>query len=222
MAVEYSTHNSTGGGGSATLTTSLTPTGSDRLLLAAVAYYHGATSVLSVKFGGVDLEYVDSSQAVIGNYAVDLWALIAPAASTGNLVATFSAAPFDAGLTGVAFTGVHQTVPLGAPVTATGSSASPSVVVSSAADEMVMDGLIIVHNATLTVGANQTARSNATANGFVKRGCSTEPGASSVTMSWSNGSSADWAQFAVAIKPVSSGGFKAAWARHSNVLLRVS
>lgn len=51
---------------------------------------------------------------------------------------------------------------------------------------------------------------------------STEPGASSTTMSWSNSTSQAWAIAAVPVKPVSGGGgsFQAAWAVGSNILLR--
>lgn len=89
--------------------------------------------------------------------------------------------------------------------TATGTSTTPSVIVSSAADQIVVDGLTIVHSGTLSVGASQTQRWNIIGgNGFLKSGGSTETGAASSTMSWSNSTSQDWALAAVPIKPVST------------------
>lgn len=204
MAVAYDNSNS-GGAAAASITISLTVAGD--FLIAPVLYYNPATFVQSVTFDGINLTAVPSSQISNGDYFIELWSLIAPHVTTANLVATFGgSSPFDAGLIGISASGVHQTTPLGTPVLTSGTSTTPSATVSSAAGELVIDGLIIVHGGTLTVGSGQTQRANATANGFVKRGASTEPGGPSVVLDWSNSSSQAWAQVAVAIKAAGGGG----------------
>ena len=95
------------------------------------------------------------------------------------------------------FTGVDQGVPLGAFAGANGNSGTASVNVSSASGELVFD--TVDHYNSLTVGANQTQRWK-TGSASTYSGGSTEPGAATVTMSWTAGSNT-WAIGAVPIKP---------------------
>jgi hypothetical protein len=106
------------------------------------------------------------------------------------------------------FTGVHQTTPLGTFASASApSSAGPATVnVSSAANELVFDTVTCEQCTSLTVGAGQTQRWNLSADNGTTRGAgSTEPGAATVTMSWTLGSANDWAIGAVPIKPSGGG-----------------
>jgi len=83
------------------------------------------------------------------------------------------------------------------------TSSAPSVTVTSAAGELVVDSLGVLASATaLTPGAGQTERWDIPW-GALRGGGSTEPGASSVTMSWTSGNAA-WAISAASIRiPVS-------------------
>lgn len=184
-----------------------TCSGSDRLLRVTTSHFDSIDVVTGVTYNGVALTAVPGGSTNNGQYYVTAWYVLAPDTGTHNIVVTMSGNVFDFGAGAISYTGVHQTVPLGTAVTATGTSTTPSVTVSSAADELVDDGLVIIHGDTLSVGAGQTQRWNAVAgSGFIKYAGSTEGGAASTTMSWSNTSSQTWAIVAVPIKPAGGAG----------------
>lgn len=184
-----------------------TCSGTDRLLRVTTSHFDSSDTVTSVTYNGVALTAVPSGSTNNGQYYITAYYLIAPDAGTYDIVVTVSGSVFDFGAGAISYTDAHQTTPLGTAVTATGTSTTPSVTVSSAADELVDDGLVIIHGGTLSVGAGQTQRWNAIASGgFIKYAGSTEGGAASTTMSWSNSSSQTWAIVAVPIKPVGGGG----------------
>src|SRR5262249_3242813 len=130
--------------------------------------------------------------------------LFAPPKGTGSIVVTVSAAKRLVG-GAASFSNVDLTTPHGAFVSAIGNSTTASVAVPSAAGELVVDTAAATGDAnSLTVGAGQTQRWNAaTGNGGGEaRGAgSTEPGAASVTMSWTLGASKNWSIGAVSLKP---------------------
>jgi len=184
-----------------------TCSGSDRLLRVTTSHFDSSDTISSITYNGVALTAVPGGSTNNGQYYVTAYYLIAPDTGTHDIVVTVSGSVFDFGAGAISYTDAHQTTPLGTAVTATGTSTTPSVTVSSAADELVDDGLVIIHGGTLSVGAGQTQRWNAIAtSGFIKYAGSTEGGAASTTMSWSNSSSQTWAIVAVPIKPVGGGG----------------
>ena len=184
-----------------------TCSGSDRLLRVTTSHFDSSDTISSITYNGVALTAVPGGSTNNGQYYVTAYYLIAPDTGTHDIVVTVTGSVFDFGAGAISYTDVHQTTPLGTAVTATGTSTTPSVTVSSAADELVDDGLVIIHGGTLSVGAGQTQRWNAIASsGFIKYAGSTEGGAASTTMSWSNSSSQTWAIVAVPIKPVGGGG----------------
>lgn len=191
------------GTGVSSLTCAHTVSGANRELVNWISWYHSVNTLNGSTYNAVSLTAIPSGSAANGQYHIDGLHLIAPATGTNNLVATFSGNVVDVGMGSVSFTGADQTTPLGTAVTATGTSTTPSVTVSSAAGEIVVDGLAIVHGGTLTVGGSQTQRWNAIASGgFIKYAGSTQGGAASTTNTWSNSTSQVWAQGAVPVKPV--------------------
>lgn len=191
------------GTGVSSLTCAHTVSGSNRELVNWVSWYHWASTLSGSAYNGVSLTAIPSGSAANGQYHIDGLHLIAPATGTNNLVATFSGSVYDVGMGSVSFTGADQTTPLGTAVTATGTSTTPSVTVSSAAGEIVVDGLAIIHGGTLTVGGSQTQRWNEIAlAGTIKYAGSTQGGAASTTNTWTNSTSQVWAQGAVPVKPV--------------------
>lgn len=191
------------GSGVSSLTCAHTVSGINRLLVVWVSYFDSADTPTGATYNGVAMTAIPSSTAANGNYKIAGFYLIAPATGTNNVVISFSGTMSDMGAGSVSFTDAHQTTPLGTAVTATGTSTTPSVTVSSAAGEIVVDGLAIIHGSTLTVGGSQTQRWNAIASGgFIKYAGSTQNGASSTTNTWTNGNSQTWAQGAVPVKPV--------------------
>ena len=188
--------------GAGPFTWSHTCSGSDRLLRVTTSHFDSSDTISSITYNGVALTAVPGGSTNNGQYYVTAYYLIAPDTGTHDIVVTVTGSVFDFGAGAISYTDAHQTTPLGTAVTATGTSTTPSVTVSSAADELVDDGLVIIHGGTLSVGAGQTQRWNAIASsGFIKYAGSTEGGAASTTMSWSNSSSQTWAIVAVPIKP---------------------
>jgi hypothetical protein len=181
-----------------------TGSGTDRLMLVGIS---GASTgpnldVSGVTYGGVALSLV-GTRAYAGYQKIWIYGLVAPATGTADVVVTFSIAPAGGAIVGVmTFTGVNQSVPLGTFASATGNSITPSVDVSSASGELVFDTVNHFWG-PLTAGAGQTQRwSRQSAN--ITGGGSTEPGASTVTMSWTAFASNTWAIGAVPIKPAAA------------------
>lgn len=207
MALAYDTSGSVGGTGTGPFTFSLSPSGSDRVMIAGVVYYHINAVVSAITFNSVSLtEVPGSAYDPGGDYHIRWYYLIAPATSSNTFSITFSGTGvYDAGIVVYTFTGAQQVTPYGTTVNGTATSTTPSVTVSSATDEIVVDALIITHSGTLSVGAGQTERANAiTSTGYTKYGGSTEGGAASTTMSWSNSTSQFWALSGLPVKPAAT------------------
>lgn len=206
------------GAGAGPYTWSHTCSGSNRVLFVKVSYYDSGDSVSGVTYNGVTMTAMPSSLVSNGQYFVVWYYLINPATGSNTVSVSFTGTVFDFGGSAVSVTDADQTTAFGGVATATGTSTTPSVNVSSASDELVIDGLSIVHSGTLSVGAGQTQRTNEICGGFIKHGTSTEGGGATTTMSWTNSSSQAWAISAFAAKPVSAA-FNVAWAAIANVVL---
>lgn len=185
------------------LTWSHTTSGTNRGLTVGGSYFDSDSAITGITYAGAAMTAVASSFADNGNYSAEHYALIAPATGANNVVITASVTMTELNGGAISFTDANQTTLVGTAVTAIGTSTTPSVAASSAANEIVVDNVIIAHNGTFSVGAGQTQRWNAIGGaGWSKYGGSTEPGGPTTTMSWTNSTSQDWAISAVSIKPV--------------------
>lgn len=203
MAIALNAVTTTSGSGTGPFTFAHTTSGSDRLLCVCVANYRNTSFVSAVSYNSVDL--TEQEALTVGEYTISLWSVIAPSTGSNTVSVTTNTSVFDIGIAAISFTGVHQSSPFGVPVSDSGTSTTPSVTVTSAADEVVLDTLTIIHSGTLTVDGSQTQQWNAaTSNAFIKYAGSTEDGAASTTMSWSNSTSQSWITIAIPIKPVST------------------
>lgn len=221
MAIAYDDDSGGVAGSASSLTFSHTCTGSDLLLLVGVSLYNlnGAT-ISSVTYNSVAMTLVDT--AVNSSRRASLYRLVAPSTGANDVVITLSASEFDIVGGSMSFTGVDQTTPLGTAATANGNSTAPSVNVSAATDDLVAAILCIEHSGTLSVGAGQTSRySNIGGAGFIKGAGSTEPGAATTTMSWSDTVGGPWGIVGVSIKPkAGTGGGAVPRAIHHYSLMR--
>jgi hypothetical protein len=184
-----------------------TGTGEDRLMLVGISVSeYGTPGVSSATYGGQSLSlagsyFTEESGWVEG---VLIYYLVNPTPGTANVVINYSSAPNGGSVVGVmTFAGVDQNNPLGPFAGAKEKSKYPTVNVSSTGGGLVFDTFIETYcPRTASVGANQTQRWNNNNGGDgCAMGGSTEPGAASVTMSWSLNYSAPWVIGAVAIKP---------------------
>lgn len=222
MALAIDATSNATGAGAGPFTWLHTCAGSDRLLKVDIFYYDSVDTVSAVTYNGDAMTVISGSTVSNGQYTVTSYGLIAPDTGSNTISVTFTGGVFDFGAGAISWTGADQATPFGTAATATGTSTAPSVNASSASGEIVSDALVIVHGGTLTVDGSQSQQWNTpTANAFIKYAGSTEAGAGTTTMSWSNSTSQAWAIAAVPVKPVSGGGgsFQAAWAVGSNILL---
>ena len=203
MAVTYDAVSTINNNSAGPSTTSHTCTGSDRLLVVCLSFYHPSSVVTALTYNGVALSLFGGFSDF--QYNSEIWYLVAPATGANTLSVTFSGSgTYEMGLSAHSFTGVDQSTPLAAFTSGSGTSTTPSIAVSSAADQIVIDSLCITHSGTLTVGAGQTERSNFIGSGgTIRHGASTETGAASTTMSWDNSTSQGWVFSGAAIMPVS-------------------
>lgn len=175
-------------------------TGANRLLLVGVAFAGTDRSISSITFGGASFTYVGSSGV---NRRVEIWKLLNPTAGTASIIANWNGSK-DAVFWSGSFTNVDQSTPLGTFQSASGSSTTPSVTVSSDTGELVVDILAADGDAgAISPGGGQTlicSGNTGTSSGDARGGGSSEPGASSVTMSWSLGNSKNWDLGAVALR----------------------
>ena len=203
MAIAYDATSSGSGNGVGPFTVAHTCSGSDRVLCVSIAVYDTGDVVTGVTYNSVALTPIGSASN--GQFTVSQWYLIAPATGANNISVSVSGNVFDIGIAAVSLTGAHQTSAIGTQATGSGTDTTPTTTVTSAADEIIIDGLIINNSGTLSVGAAQTARVNAaTGGGFIKYASSTATGNASEVMSWSNTTSQAWAIVATPFKP--SGG----------------
>lgn len=208
MAVAFDIASNSKGNGVSSLTWAHTCTGSNMVLWVGVG--SGATSphntstvtYHAVSFTAENFDLLNSFAHVSGHY------LKAPdTGSAFNIIATLAAADDEVIAGGASYTGVDQTTPIGTPNSATGATATPTVNITSASGELVVDAIYHAQWAAgtaHTAGAGQTARvdvaDSGDGNGFL--GMSEEAGAASVTMSWSTGPATQaWAIGGVSLKP---------------------
>lgn len=201
MAATRDASSSASGAGVSSLTWSHTCSGADRLLGVGVGFWDSSADVSGVTYAGAALTKIGEATRVMAE--AHQWRRIAPATGANNIVVTLVAAG-DLSCGGQSFSSVDQTTPLGTQAVATGSSTAPTVNVSAATDDLVWDTLG-GDDGTNTIGADQTSSWNIT-GGTVPNGAgSTEPGAATVTMSWTFGSTGSWAICGVAVKAAAGG-----------------
>ncbi|MGD2178246.1 MAG: M6 family metalloprotease domain-containing protein [Anaerolineae bacterium] len=183
-----------------TLSWSHTTSGSDRIMLVGVTTRNNV-HVVSLTYGGVGLTRIrrDAKDPDVGT---ELWVLIAPPEGTDAVeLSAETATTIEAGAT--TWTGVGQTpeTALGSNAGATGLGTTASVDVSSSGDQVVVDVVGTQHkDATVTPEEGQTERWNEIGTAGVGA-ASSEPGASTVTMSWGLAKEESWAISAVALIP---------------------
>lgn len=179
--------------------------GSNRLLIVAVSLYKTGTTptVSSITWGAQGLTFKQTRQrGSPPNIREEIWYLKNPDSGTKNITVTRSLSRCATGA--ASWAGVHQTATVGISATAEGYGSAISIDVSSAADDLVVDFAAWRGDRVATVGANQTQRWNRKGGSGVQYVCnagSSEPGAGTVTMSWSLSGDENWCTIGFALKP---------------------
>jgi len=176
--------------------------GPNRILIVGVSTY--SQTVSSVTYDGTGLTSIGSIANGSGGRAEIFKLLEASLPSTGSYtieVTLGGSAAVVAGAT--SWSGIDQTTPHGTFTSNTGASNTPTVDVSSAGGEMVVDTLAVypAGGGIMGPGAGQTQRWSATPSLSAGGGGSSEPGETTVTMSWSTSVGMNWAIGAISLKP---------------------
>lgn len=187
-----------------------TTSGSDRMLFACITLFTDTATVNASNptYNGVAMTLVDSQANASGSLITFLYRLVNPASGTnGYSLASSNAGAFNTLL--VSYTGVHQTTPLGTPAKASGESQTPSVDVSSATGEVVIDCMATRDNdpaETPATGSGQTQRATHNTELFWWTKVSEEVGATTVTMDWAlDQNNEAWQTISVSLKPATAG-----------------
>jgi hypothetical protein len=178
-----------------------TGTGENRLMLVGLSVSATSQPSVSASYGGQALSLVGSR--FDGGDGIFIYRLVNPPSGTHTVYIDYSSSPAWGSVVGVmTFTGVDQSTPLGGFASAVDDTKYPTVNVSSAAGELVMDTFMEAWGPRgAWVGDNQTQRWRVGHNEDWVGGGSTEPGAGSVTMSWELNYHSPWVIGAVSIKP---------------------
>lgn len=167
------------------------------------------SQVSSITFDGIAMTLIRAKSSAAGAVRVELWGLAAPTLGTKTIAVTLSASLDSVG-SASSFSGVHQTSPTEAANDATAlnvGAADATVDVTTVADNDWTIDCVATSDTSMTVGANQTQRSNVT-GALGSGGMSTEPKktpAGAVTMSWTDiGAAMTWTIASVALRPVAA------------------
>lgn len=195
----------TGGASGGVVTISMTPSGSNTIML-GTHHGQGNTGVTSMVFNTSEnlAAAVENTNAPYSG----IWYVVAPTATTANLVITFAGGGSHGG-TGMVLTGAVQSSPIGTTLNTTaGTGTTASATFTTGTDNSLnVDALAIDSSGSTqspTVsGTNQTGRTDFAPSSFNQGATSTQSTttAGSYTMSWSWGSSKQYSQAAVEIKP---------------------
>ncbi len=126
----------------------------DRLLLVQIVSGNGI-GASAVSYAGNALTLLGAQNSATIHVRVEIWTLLAPALGSGSVDITL-ASPTTIVAGATTYSGVNQASPFGAPVTATGNNALPSVSIAGGTGNMVIDTVGAMRASGNTVGPGQT------------------------------------------------------------------
>jgi hypothetical protein len=189
-------------------------TGSNTFLVSGISFYDGVGDVFSdisnyiysVDYNGTAMTYLGTVSNV--SRIVSLYYLINPDTGTHNVNVNFHSSDeasdviITANISNNSFAGVNQSVPIVQSGTATGSTSPITVTLSgTVTGNMILDTCIET-TATLTVGANQTQKTNfpaGTLGATQRQGSSVQDPADGGVMSWTESANKTWATYAMEV-----------------------
>ena len=164
--------------------------------------------ITGVTFNGVSMASISSvnrNESTITNF---MFGLAGP--TTGNVVVSGDTSLAAEVIVSI-YTGVAQTSSTGTKAAATGTGTTPTVDVTSATDELVVDSVGWNAGGDGTAGAGQTKRAEPVAGDGASMdiASSDEAGGATVTMSWTVNAGGGWAIVGIPLKPaVAAAGVK--------------
>lgn len=197
------------------------PAGTDRDMAVCVQVRRSGTAttafpVTDMTFNGTQaLTFVRADDKAISGAnpnRTELWNLVAPTVTTGNLVINWSGANQSAiGATAVLLTGVNQSTPIDSHAGSSGETSTPTATITTIADNAaILDCAMGRADTGLTVGAGQTVRTNrilqpaGVAEGAGVSSVIPKTPAGSEAMNWTQTGAFGWATSVMSLVP--SGG----------------
>lgn len=186
--------------------------GSDRILYISVqllTIVPGSTS--AVEYNGTAATFlggVTHASCLNGSYPCrsELWRVLAPAPGVHDITVTIAGSAFVQ-VGGVSFTGAHQTQPEGTLQTGSGTSATPSLTLTSAMGETIVGVATIMNAGSAFTPVNATTLFvDYDAGGYLQYGASYMAGAGATVYEWNYGSAQTYTILAVPVMPATSGG----------------
>lgn len=190
-------------GTTATMTFSFTTAGANRLLFVCTGVGDSTPAsfvVSGITYNGSALtkSWATNSSDWVGSEG---WYLAAPTIGANTLVVTFAGAGADQRwVNAICITNAHQTVPADTAATASGTSTAPSVVVTSAANDLVISSVSTDGEGTLTIAVGTEVAKTQNIGSDLDCGSAQGAGAATVTHTWTTGLE-DWAIGGVSINP---------------------
>lgn len=201
MPVVDNTSTAVATGGVTSLTWSHITAGASRYMVVQVGT--NGQLVTGVTYAGIAMTNLGSTQETPTGHRITLFGLVQPGTGTNNVVVTLAGStPCVGGA--ISLTGVAQVSSTGVYAGTESTGTNPSVLVASDADELIVGGVVwnaTTGAATSTPDASQTFRWKQETGSFVRGAGSTDPGAASVTFSYTMSVATNAAIAAVAIKP---------------------
>jgi len=184
------------------------------ILLVVLASRHFTNTVSSITYAGqaLTLKSGPIDQPDTGGQRGRIWLyyLVNPPSGSNTLAYTLSSATYANACSAEIWSGVDTGDPFGTVATASGDPSPATVNVTSSSVQTVVDAVGIFGGTTIAVGGGQTSRDTRDGDdgggnySNTRAGHSSEPGAGSVTMSWTFSdahASAGWCIIGVPLKP---------------------
>jgi len=173
------------------------------ILFVTMAWSTVGSTITGVTYNGVAM-----TQAIhqATNRSTDIWYLVAPDSGTHNVVISGSGNFGRANAGSQSWDGANASQ-TPTTITGNGTSATPSVTVTTAAGELIIDclGQSFTAGDTLAVNANQTEQSKIS-GGATILGSSSQLGSDGGVMSWTNSNSRAYGFVAASFDPAAAGG----------------
>lgn len=182
-----------------------TPVGTPTAVGVGVSWYDSASGPLVITYGGATM--TSAVSLANGILQSETFGKANPASGAQTVAGSWTGggSHYPIG-SSISVTGSDTTTCFSNTTSSSGTGTTITASCVSAAGELVMDTCVSNGGTpTLTVGAGQTQRWNASNSGLTGAG-STEGGAASVTMSWSSSASNPYVQTAASFKDAGGGG----------------
>ena len=177
------------------------------LVVGTVSLGSSGNYAQGVTYNGVSMSEITAARANIAStspgsvyLSATMWYLVAPATGANNVVVTHTGSP-RVRATAVSLQGVNQSTPVENGASATGTSTTPSVDVTTQDDDWVVDMMSYGATGGATAGASQTEQTEINGGLHSAASSTEEATGTSTTMSWTI-TSDEWTASAVAVNPV--------------------